>query len=346
LSPLSKARRQELAGALALVLVLGHARAWGGPTTPKVSAAPGEVTVAVRPLATVSVPQVAIKDVAVCEGGNAALRTKISRLDLADLPPEGETISITQEQIYFRICLSGIDPKLFRIRGASLVAVSFPRYLVTEDDVVSAAKKAVVDRLPDGAEEVSVKLAQPVRGLMVLPCTRDDVGFEPEINATVMPLGKVHVDIAVLVNGERRGSVAVQLDVKAYHQVAVCKQRVESGEVLAKDKVHFERRPLDGSKEYLTLTQGLAGKRSKHTLMPGQSIAMADVEAFVSETAIVVKQQGLVKLVARLGSFQLVAIGEALQDGRAGQLIRVRNIDSRNIVVGRVVDRSIVEVDY
>jgi flagella basal body P-ring formation protein FlgA len=70
------------------------------------------------------------------------------------------------------------------------------------------------------------------------------------------------------------------------------------------------------------------------------------VEPAVPDVPILVKQHDVVKLVAHVGPLRVVQFGEAMQDGRAGQLIRVRNVDSQHVVTGRVVDRSVVEVDY
>jgi flagella basal body P-ring formation protein FlgA len=333
---------QMLGATLALATLVGPTRAQG----PKAVGTAGLVVVSLRPSAVVATPQVLIRDVAVCEGGSAALREQIARLDLADLPADGQTVSIAQEQVYYRIRISGIDPKQFRLRGPAVVAVKFPRYLVTEDDVLTVAKKAVLECMPESAKDVTVKLSQPVRGLMVVPGAREQVSFEAEFRPGTTPLNKVRVEVNVLVNSQRHGSVPVSLDVQVHQQVAVCKQRIERGESLTKDKVQFERRVIESFKEYLAPAQGLAGKRANNALAAGQLITAADIEAIVTEAPVVVKQQALVKLVAKLGSFQLVAIGEALQEGRTGQLIRVRNIDSQNVVVGRVVGRSVVEVEY
>ena len=54
----------------------------------------------------------------------------------------------------------------------------------------------------------------------------------------------------------------------------------------------------------------------------------------------------MIKLTARVGSLRVTAKGEAQQDGRAGEKIRVRNVDSRKEIVGRVVERGLVEVEY
>lgn len=338
-------RLLAMLASLTLVSFFGPVRAQTGPVA-KAAGASNQLVVSLRPAVVVSLPQVSIHDVAVCEGGSAVLREQIGRLDLAELAPDGQAFSITQEQIYYRICLSGVDPKLFRLRGPASVSVKFPRYRVTEEDALAAAKKAVLELLPEPAKDVAIKLAEPVRGLMVLPATREQVHCEGEVPAGASPLGKVRVEVTVLVNGQKQGSVFVNLEVRARQQVMVCKQRIEPGEALTMDKFQLERRVIDTFKEYVTSIQGLQGKRARNALAVGQLLTSADVEAAPAETPIVVRQQALVKLVAKLGSFQLVAIGEALQDGRTGQLIRVRNIDSQSVVVGRVVDRSVVEVEY
>ena len=49
-----------------------------------------------------------------------------------------------------------------------------------------------------------------------------------------------------------------------------------------------------------------------------------------------IKSGDNVKIVAVLGSARIEATGEAQQDGRVGQVIRVRNLDSNRIVHGRV----------
>lgn len=61
---------------------------------------------------------------------------------------------------------------------------------------------------------------------------------------------------------------------------------------------------------------------------------------------VLVKCREVVHMVTYVGELKVVTRGEALEDGRAGQLIRLRNVDSSRMVRGRVVDRASVEVDF
>jgi len=65
-----------------------------------------------------------------------------------------------------------------------------------------------------------------------------------------------------------------------------------------------------------------------------------------ADNPILVKSHDTVRLVARIGATRVTALGEALQEGRRGELIRVRNVDSSKVVAGRVADAQLVEIDY
>lgn len=61
---------------------------------------------------------------------------------------------------------------------------------------------------------------------------------------------------------------------------------------------------------------------------------------------VVIKQRDPVKIVAKIGSARIEAGGEAMQEGRVGDLIRVKNLESNRIVFGRVDESGAVIVDY
>ena len=60
----------------------------------------------------------------------------------------------------------------------------------------------------------------------------------------------------------------------------------------------------------------------------------------------IIKPRDVVTLTARVGGVRIVTRGEAMQEGRPGDKIRVRNVDSKREVFGKVVDRGTVEVEF
>jgi flagella basal body P-ring formation protein FlgA len=61
---------------------------------------------------------------------------------------------------------------------------------------------------------------------------------------------------------------------------------------------------------------------------------------------VLVKRNEEVELIARGKNFIVKAKGVALENGRLGEVIRVRNKDSQKVVFAKVVGERLVEVSY
>src|SRR5262245_22181466 len=77
------------------------------------AAAAEVVVVTLRAAATAGGGEITVGDVAELHGGDAELRQRIERLDLADLPKPGRNVQVSREQVGFRLRLAGINPKQF-----------------------------------------------------------------------------------------------------------------------------------------------------------------------------------------------------------------------------------------
>lgn len=81
------------------------------------------------------------------------------------------------------------------------------------------------------------------------------------------------------------------------------------------------------------------GMEVRGSIREGRKIRRSDLRA-----PILVKRNELVDIVYRSGTLVIRGEGRALRDGGKGQAIRVMNLDSRNIVTGRVGAQGLVEV--
>lgn len=61
---------------------------------------------------------------------------------------------------------------------------------------------------------------------------------------------------------------------------------------------------------------------------------------------VIVKNRDLVKIIANIGPARIEARGEAMEDGKLGAMIRVRNTESNRVVQGRVEAGGTIVVDY
>jgi flagella basal body P-ring formation protein FlgA len=313
-------------------------------TATGVSRAAEVVIVTLRPMVSASDSQVRIADVADLHGGDTDLKQRIGRLDLSDLPKPGQTVQVSREQVSFRIRLAGIDPRAFRMAGAQRSVVHLGQCRFSEQEVVAAARQLLLKRLPWAIEDLTVDLAQPVAGPFDVAGSKSAVRLQPELGSTGALLGRVRLNVVFMLGDQRLREVPVYFEVKLHQQVAIATRRIERGESLGENNVRYERLAVDGMAGYLTAADGLTGRRAKRALGAGQIIAAVDAEIPPSEVPVIIKQRELVKLVAHTGPLILTTLGESMQDGHPGEIIRVRNIDSNRIVQGRVTGPSVVEV--
>ena len=59
--------------------------------------------------------------------------------------------------------------------------------------------------------------------------------------------------------------------------------------------------------------------------------------------ALLIKRNQMVRLRVQGAGFLITAVGQALQEGRPGDFIKVRNVDSKRVITGRVAFDGVVE---
>lgn len=89
----------------------------------------------------------------------------------------------------------------------------------------------------------------------------------------------------------------------------------------------------------LTRENELEGKVAKRTLLPGRYIATNAIR-----NAWLVEQGASVTLVFRSGGLEITAAAITLEPGSAGDLVKVRNIDSGKVLTGTVMADGSVQV--
>src|SRR5262249_32228287 len=141
--------------------------------------------------------------------------------------------------------------------------------------------------------------------------------------------------------------VPVILDVRHFDQVVLTTRSIDRGHILTSSDLYVDRRDVTELTEYCSSTKELIGSASKRAFRALLPVRITDVETAVrSDNAFVIKRRDQTRMVARVGSLNVSATGEALQDGRMGETIRLRNIDSNTIVQGKITGPGEVEISF
>jgi flagella basal body P-ring formation protein FlgA len=114
---------------------------------------------------------------------------------------------------------------------------------------------------------------------------------------------------------------------------------IPAGAAISPENVKIEEvlsdyaEPPDWSPPY-----GLIAKRR----IPANAVISSNTVGPVKSEVLLKRNQMVVIRVDRPGLL-VTALGKAIQDGRAGEYIKVRNVDSRRIILARVTEDGTVE---
>ncbi len=123
--------------------------------------------------------------------------------------------------------------------------------------------------------------------------------------------------------------------------VLVAARSLLPGEVLSPNNTRMEHRVGEANALSPTAAYGRVVSRR---ISPNQIIRPEHIGS--AEQTTVVKKGDFVRMIARVGVLEISARGEALADGKIGQVIPVRNVDSKQVVHARVLRPATVQVDH
>lgn len=211
--------------------------------------------------------------------------------------------------------------------------------------MLDAAQKCLSKQLPWPQENVVVQLAQPLPRELRERTFSSAITCSAELRTHGTPLGRVALRVVVQASGQRTLDVPVQLDVRHFEDVVVTTRPVARGQVFSAADLKIGRQDVTFLSGYYTSLDQLVGQQAKRVLPESQLLRAVDFEP-VSRVAgpPLVKRRDRVKASARSGVLLVTIVGEAQQDGRVGELIKIKNVDSNTFIYGRVVSATEVEI--
>lgn len=120
--------------------------------------------------------------------------------------------------------------------------------------------------------------------------------------------------------------------------VVVATREVPANQPLKAEDLGIERRQLSDLAGAVMLPEDAIAQSSSRTLRAGQPLHVRWLAA-----PMVVRRGDSVSIVARNAGIEVSAAGEALENGRQRQIVRVRNSSTGKVIRARVLEEGLVE---
>jgi len=154
-------------------------------------------------------------------------------------------------------------------------------------------------------------------------------------------IGSRRMTLVTRVDGRTVSNQSVRVDIEALAEVAVATSALRRGAVLDLDDIELRYQDISKFKDPIFSRDEIVGKRLKRSIRLGDPLQRNQIEF-----PPVVKRGERVVIQAVGRGLTLTAAGEARQDGRSGESIRVMNSGSRKEVVCRVIAPGLVKVEF
>ncbi len=301
---------RERCGVLLTVSVLsllgGMERSWGAV-----------VSITARPEATVQGTSIRLRDVAEIHSDDSELVARLQDVVLGQAPPLDVEQQLSRSTILMRLKHQGVSGQALQVLGAQRVRVRRATQRLLLPQLETVVRQGLRQRL------------QPLAPALVIQTIR---GLE----SVAVPPGPVHYDVLTPSQPARSGPMTFTLTI----QVAGKVERQLSGTaqvVLPQDTTDLQERAATAS----------GGRQAAPALALESRHPMAKKPVGMPrnlDSGPLVRRGDLVQIVSESALIKVSTPGEALEAGRLGETIRVKNSASNREVRAQILDKQTVRV--
>ncbi len=282
---------------------------------------------------------ISLGQIAKISGDNEESNQKLRQLKIGDAPVPGSSFVLTKEIITMRLAATESDL-------ANVIWVIPDRVTVIGDSQTVNAQTLIDKGINAIREQVGPNVKHEDLNVFYAGREQDVTVPVGTVALTAsLPYGiryntPTTVMISVSVDGQAVTKISLRFRVNLYRQVAVAARQVNAREILTEDDLRYERMDTGQiAAGFITDKSKIRGLMARRLITPGMVIT----DSMVNKP-VIVKRGNMVTLTAFIGNIEVITSGQALQDGYENQLIRIKNISSNKIVLGKVIDEDKVQV--
>ena len=154
--------------------------------------------------------------------------------------------------------------------------------------------------------------------------------------------GNVNLIVVVKINSVVKNKVKLSGWVDIFQPVVCASRDLKRGERISKDDLYFVKRNISHiSSKILTDMNKIVGFMAKHNVKKDTSLKEWMFEKFP-----IVDKGDIVTIIAESGDIKVTAPGKVLMKGYADELVKVQNLMSKKEIYAKVVNGSMVAVDF
>lgn len=209
---------------------------------------------------------------------------------------------------------------------------------LVQEDLEKIFKKICFSYTPEQIEEIIISDFSSQPATLTVP--EGEIDYEIINQPSIFSPGKKFISVKLLVNAREYGKVSMHGNLHYWGTVVTAAKNLRRHTILSKEDLETDFRDISMLGDRVASLESAIGKKLKKGLHPGSILYNS-----LLKNPDLVKRGDSVTIMAKSGSLEVAAPGEARSAGSRGELIRVKNLMSRRLLQARVVTERLVEVE-
>lgn len=325
----------RFSGALVLLILTGSTGERGGTQASEAAHAAAALQIYLPREITIQGNALLLGQISILRG-DPALAAPAAQVGLGQLSLPGQKAVLDRPTILSRLASQGIMSDRVHFTGAEAVTVRRQQQIISGDEFLEVARTFLRQHPPGPSICETIPAVRPKD--LVLQGKIGDLQVTPRFLRTATR-GVVTVQVAVTADGKDSGLREIPFRLKYQSHRIVTAKEIPEGTALSPENLRIETvvtdqpEPVGWKPPYgLVATRALAAETEIRDDMMGT--AQTPLAVVRNETVFIrVQRPGLV----------VTAVGVALQEARAGEYVKVRNVDSNRTIICKVSADGTVE---
>lgn len=321
---------------LELILLLGLTTVWMGA-----SAAVSGQRITLHTQANVAGMYFTLGDIATVTGSDKNLSAALAATRIGVVPPIGYPLTISSQKVRAAMRMHA-ETREYKTRwdGADTVVVRCRTRQYGSEQPLASARRALVEYLSTKVPDATAISVTATSSLTSIDLPDGDVHVSTRIGNAVNLARRMVVWVDIAVNGNRYRTIPVWFNVKVEKPVLVASTDIPARHALQASDVQTVERDIAGLAGVpLSNDADLGYLRARKAIASDSVIVTQAVE----RRPLVLRLQPVVVRVA-VGAVHISTQAVAEAEGRAGDMIRVRNPISHETYIAQVIGPGTVEV--
>ena len=272
-----------------------------------------------------------------CSDSSMAETLKAVRLGLSPMP--GSWRELERDVILNQLMRNGFSKRQIKLLSPKFIKVYRKSQNVTQPVLEAKLRDFIAANAPWTSDEMEVTEISRINDVMI---PQGDLFIDVRLRGNGSYLGLTPFVVDMQVNGKSVKQIVMQARISVYRQAVVAINAIPNGQMVRASDLELRRIDISSArgKSFNSLKE-LQGMSAKTYIQAGQVVTASQVIP-----PILVKRGNVVSLEATSRGFMIRTTGIAQQDGRKGELIRVKNSASKKVIDAKVTGSGRVEVLY